>query len=95
MHGVDEFCEVYFDDVRLAPDALIGEENKGWDAAVVMLRNERVNIGTMVASQHNPLGFDLLRESIARLLPGLDCAWAGKGGRGNGMFNRRRTISRL
>ena len=65
--GSAPFNEVYFDNVRLAPDALIGEENKGWDAAVVMLRNERVNIGTMVASQHNPLGFDLLRDLAGQL----------------------------
>ncbi len=65
--GSAPFNEVYFDNVRLAPDALIGEENKGWDAAVVMLRNERVNIGTMVASQHNPLGFDSLRDLAGQL----------------------------
>ena len=32
-------------------------ENKGWDAAVVMLRSERITIGTMSASRDNPLGF--------------------------------------
>jgi len=69
--GSAPFNEVYFDNVRLAPDSLIGEENKGWDAAVVMLRNERVNIGTMAASSHNPLGFDSLRD-LARDLGRLE-----------------------
>jgi alkylation response protein AidB-like acyl-CoA dehydrogenase len=65
--GSAPFNEVYFDNVRLAPDSLIGEENKGWDAAVVMLRNERVNIGTMAASRHNPLGFESLRDLAGQL----------------------------
>jgi alkylation response protein AidB-like acyl-CoA dehydrogenase len=65
--GSAPFNEVYFDNVRLAPDAVIGEENKGWDAAVVMLRNERVAIGTMTASRDNPLGFDSLRDLAASL----------------------------
>jgi alkylation response protein AidB-like acyl-CoA dehydrogenase len=65
--GSAPFNEVFFDNVALAPDALIGDENKGWDAAVVMLRNERVAIGTMTASRDNPLGFDALRDLATRL----------------------------
>jgi alkylation response protein AidB-like acyl-CoA dehydrogenase len=65
--GSAPFNEVFFDNVRLAPDALIGAENKGWDAAVVMLRNERVTIGTLTASRDDPLGFDSLRDLAARL----------------------------
>ena len=65
--GSAPFNEVFFDNVRLGPGALIGGENKGWDAAVVMLRNERVAIGTMTASRGNPLGFESLRELAAKL----------------------------
>jgi alkylation response protein AidB-like acyl-CoA dehydrogenase len=65
--GSAPFNEVFFDNVRLGPDALIGPENKGWDAAVVMLRNERVAIGTMATSRGNPLGFDSLRDLAAKL----------------------------
>jgi alkylation response protein AidB-like acyl-CoA dehydrogenase len=65
--GSAPFNEVFFDNVRLGPDALIGAENKGWEAAVVMLRNERVAIGTMSASRDNPLGFDALRDLAGRL----------------------------
>ena len=48
-------------------DALIGEENKGWAPAVVMLRHERIAIGTMGASRNSPLGFDSLRDLAAGL----------------------------
>jgi alkylation response protein AidB-like acyl-CoA dehydrogenase len=65
--GHSPFNEVYFDNVRLPADALIGEENKGWAAAVVMLRHERIAIGTMGASRTSPLAFDSLRDLAAGL----------------------------
>jgi len=65
--GHSPFNEVFFDNVRLPADALIGEENKGWDAAVVMLRHERIAIGTMGSSRTNPLAFDSLRDLAAGL----------------------------
>jgi alkylation response protein AidB-like acyl-CoA dehydrogenase len=65
--GHSPFNEVFFDNVRLPAGSLIGEENKGWDAAVVMLRHERIAIGTMGASRSNPLAFDSLRDLAAGL----------------------------
>jgi len=65
--GHSPFNEVFFDNVRIPADALIGEENKGWDAAVVMLRHERIAIGTMGSSRTNPLSFDSLRDLAAGL----------------------------
>ncbi len=65
--GHAPFNEVFFDNVRLAPDALIGEENRGWDAAVVMLRNERIAIGTMTQPRSSPLAYDSLRKLADRL----------------------------
>ncbi len=65
--GHTPFNEVFFDNVRLPADALIGEENKGWDAAVVMLRHERIAIGTMGGSRTNPLGYESLRDLAAGL----------------------------
>jgi alkylation response protein AidB-like acyl-CoA dehydrogenase len=65
--GHSPFNEVFFDNVRLPAGSLIGEENKGWDAAVVMLRHERIAIGTMGASRTNPLAFDSLRDLAAGL----------------------------
>ena len=65
--GHSPFNEVFFDNVRIPGDALIGEENKGWDAAVVMLRHERIAIGTMGSSRTSPLGFESLRDLAAGL----------------------------
>lgn len=60
--GDAPFNEVYFDDVEVPLDAVIGEVNQGWAAAVVMLRNERVTIGANGRSRSNPLGYDALLE---------------------------------
>jgi len=65
--GHSPFNEVFFDNVRIPAENLIGEENKGWDAAVVMLRHERIAIGTMGAPRSNPLAFDSLRDLAAGL----------------------------
>jgi alkylation response protein AidB-like acyl-CoA dehydrogenase len=65
--GHSPFNEVFFDNVRIPADALIGGENKGWDAAVVMLRHERIAIGTMGSSRTSPLAFDSLRDLAAGL----------------------------
>jgi alkylation response protein AidB-like acyl-CoA dehydrogenase len=65
--GHSPFNEVFFDNVRIPANALIGEENKGWDAAVVMLRHERIAIGTMSSSRTSPLAFDSLRDLAAGL----------------------------
>jgi len=65
--GHSPFNEVFFDNVRIPADALVGEENKGWDAAVVMLRHERIAIGMMGSSRTSPLGFESLRDLAAGL----------------------------
>src|SRR3546814_16317676 len=41
MTGAHEFDEVFFDDVELAPDALVGEEGKGWAQVTAELSLER------------------------------------------------------
>jgi alkylation response protein AidB-like acyl-CoA dehydrogenase len=65
--GHSPFNEVFFDNVRIPAGGLIGEENKGWDAAVVMLRHERIAIGTMSSGRTNPLGYESLRDLAAGL----------------------------
>ena len=42
----DEFCEVFFDDVRVARGNLVGEANQGWAMAKALLGFERVMIGS-------------------------------------------------
>lgn len=41
----DEFCEVFFDDVRVPADHLIGEVNHGWQMAKALLGFERIFLG--------------------------------------------------
>jgi alkylation response protein AidB-like acyl-CoA dehydrogenase len=63
--GIAPFNEVFFDDVDIPADAVIGEVDKGWQAAIVMLRNERVALGAVVRARANPLAFDALRDLAA------------------------------
>src|SRR3546814_3799961 len=41
LTGAHEFSEVFFDDVELPPDALVGEEGKGWAQVTAELALER------------------------------------------------------
>lgn len=41
MHGVDEFCEVYFDDVVVPADRMLGNPGDGWKLAMDLLPYER------------------------------------------------------
>ena len=45
MTGATNFCEVYFTDVTLSDDAMVGNEGDGWAAAMTMLTAERRAIG--------------------------------------------------
>ena len=44
MTGDHAFNEVFFDEVRIPADHLIGRENEGWELAKVTLGNERVSL---------------------------------------------------
>lgn len=44
MH--DEFCEVFFDDVRVPAENLVGEVNEGWAMAKALLGFERIFLGS-------------------------------------------------
>ena len=44
MH--DEFCEVFFDNVRVPKENLVGRINKGWDMAKALLGFERIFLGS-------------------------------------------------
>ncbi len=48
MTGTHEFNEVFFDNVRVPKENIIGEENRGWYAAVTTLDFERSSIGSAV-----------------------------------------------
>ena len=63
MTGDAHFNEVYFDDVRIAPDQVVGEVNGGWSAAVTTLLHERVSIGMGATRTERPASFASLSES--------------------------------
>ena len=44
MTGQHMFNEVFFDDVRIPAENLVGDENEGWALAKVTLSNERVSL---------------------------------------------------
>ena len=41
MHGVDEFCEVYYDDVVIPSSRMLGRPGDGWRLAIDLLPYER------------------------------------------------------
>jgi len=41
-----EFCEVFFDNVRIPLDSLVGELHKGWTIAKALLGHERLFVGS-------------------------------------------------
>ncbi|HUO48043.1 MAG TPA: acyl-CoA dehydrogenase family protein, partial [Acidimicrobiales bacterium] len=41
MHGVREFCEVFYDDVAVPVDRILGAEGQGWGVAMDLLPFER------------------------------------------------------
>ncbi len=51
LDGEPEVNEVYFDNVRVPAENLIGEENKGWTYAKVLLTHERTNIAQVPNSK--------------------------------------------
>ena len=52
IDGEHHFNEVFFDDVRVPVENLIGEENKGWTYAKYLLGNERTGIARVGASKY-------------------------------------------
>jgi alkylation response protein AidB-like acyl-CoA dehydrogenase len=51
IDGGREVNEVFFDDVRVPVENLVGEENKGWDYAKFLLGNERTGIARVGVSK--------------------------------------------
>lgn len=45
-----EFCEVFFDNVRVPKDSLVGEVNQGWSMAKALLGFERLFVGSPAQS---------------------------------------------
>ena len=60
MAGDTEFCEVFFDAVRVPRENLVGELNRGWGIAKSLLGFERIFIGSPKQSQYALAQLDTL-----------------------------------
>ncbi|WP_158726751.1 acyl-CoA dehydrogenase family protein [Tomitella fengzijianii] len=58
IDGGHEVNEIFFEDVRVPAENLVGEENAGWGYAKFLLGNERVNV--------TRLGFSKVRIALAK-----------------------------
>ena len=78
LDGEHEINEVWFDNVKVPVENLVGEENKGWTYAKYLLAHERTNIAQVgkskrelkslltIASQHDGAGRRLIEDSRFR-----------------------------
>jgi alkylation response protein AidB-like acyl-CoA dehydrogenase len=64
MTGESEFDEVFFTDVELPADHLLGPEHGGWGVGMAVLTSERGHIGTSV------IGLERRLDQMARLAEG-------------------------
>ncbi len=67
LDGEPEVNEVHFEDVRVPAENLIGEENKGWTYAKLLLTHERTNIAQVPNSK---LKLQKLRQYAASVPDG-------------------------
>ena len=65
IDGYHHLNEVFFDDVRVPADHLVGEEGKGWDYARYLLGQERTSMGNVGFSRRR---LDRVREIAGPLL---------------------------
>ena len=60
----DEFCETFFDNVRVPKDNLVGQINKGWTMAKALLGFERIGSGSPRQSAYALKRLKLLAERM-------------------------------
>ena len=73
MTGAHMFNEVFFDEVRIPAENLVGMEHEGWGLAKVTLGNERVSLsGEGALWGRGPTAGDLLDEVRNGRIPGRD-----------------------
>ena len=63
IDGGSHFNEVFFSDVRIPKDHLLGEYNAGWKLATAMLMYERVAIGSAGSGKINQPTYKLLKSA--------------------------------
>jgi alkylation response protein AidB-like acyl-CoA dehydrogenase len=62
----DEFCEIFFDNVRVPKDMVVGEVDKGWTYAKALLGFERIAIGSPKLSSNGLARLKKLAERLGR-----------------------------
>ena len=60
----DEFCETFFDNVRVPAKNLVGQPNKGWTMAKNLLGFERISIGSPRQAAYALRRLRMLAESM-------------------------------
>jgi alkylation response protein AidB-like acyl-CoA dehydrogenase len=63
MQGGEDFCEVFFNDVRVPAENLVGKRGEGWRVSRSTLKHERMLIGDSAGAR---IGFDALLELARR-----------------------------
>jgi alkylation response protein AidB-like acyl-CoA dehydrogenase len=69
IHQIDggkHFNEVFFTDLRIPKDNLLGELNNGWNQATAMLMYERVAIGSLGAGAISQPAYDTLAAAATK-----------------------------
>ncbi|MEV4182286.1 acyl-CoA dehydrogenase family protein [Streptosporangium canum] len=67
MTGRAHFNEIFFDDVHIPAENLVGRVNDGWNCAVTTLLHERLSISSgvgMGGQKDNPVAFEALRHTV-------------------------------
>ena len=76
MQGGVDFCEVFFDDVRIPARNIVGRRGEGWKVTRATLKHERMLIGDSTGSR---MSYDALvalaREATKNGRPALEDPW--------------------
>ncbi|MCI3952406.1 MAG: mmgC12, partial [Burkholderiales bacterium] len=76
LAGHEEFCEVYFDNVRIPRETLVGDLNRGWTVAKALLSHERLNIGSPRRPQYALNRLEMIARAKGLFRdPGYSAAW--------------------
>jgi alkylation response protein AidB-like acyl-CoA dehydrogenase len=82
MTGDAEFCEVFFEDVRVPADMMVGAPGAGWQIAMGILAHERGPVWTFTFQRK-------IRRSVEHLLDAARTADAGRRALANPVFRQR------
>lgn len=69
LTGEEEFAEIFFDDVRVPQNALLGPLNQGWQVAMTTLSNERAGVANLHLGVRRKIA-DLIKAARERIVDG-------------------------